>query len=59
MQESKIMTADECSVLIVKAIEKRDRILITSLRGKLGRWMKLILPSVVDKIAAKAIQEAK
>jgi len=59
MQESKIMTADECSLLIMNAIEKRDRILITSLRGKLGRWMKLILPSVVDKIAAKAIQEAK
>jgi short-subunit dehydrogenase len=59
MQESKIMTADECSVLIMNAIEKRDRILITSFRGKLGRWMKLILPSVVDKIAAKAIQAAR
>ncbi len=59
MQESKIMTANECSVLIIKAIKNADRILITSLRGKLGRWMKLILPSVVDKIAAKAIQEAK
>ncbi len=59
MQESKIMTADECSLLIINAIEKRDRILITSLRGKLGRWMKLIIPSVVDKIAAKAIKEAK
>ena len=40
-------------------IEKRDRLLITSLRGKLGRWMKLIAPSVVDKIAAKAIKDAK
>ncbi len=59
MQESKIMTADECSVLIMNAIEKRDRILITSLRGKLGRWMKLMFPSVVDNIAARAIKEAK
>ncbi len=59
MQESKIMTSDECSLMIMNAIEKRDRLLITSLRGKLGRWMKLILPSVVDKIAAKAIKEAK
>ncbi|MFA5903803.1 MAG: SDR family oxidoreductase [Desulfobacula sp.] len=59
LQESKIMTAEECAVLIMGAIEKRDRLLITSLRGKLGRWMKLIVPSVVDNIAAKAIKEAK
>ena len=59
MQESKIMTAEECALLIIKAIENHDRILITSLRGKLGRWIKLIAPSVVDNIAAKAIKEAK
>jgi len=59
LQESKIMTAEECAVLIMGAIEKRDRLLITSLRGKLGRWMKLIAPSVVDNIAAKAIKDAK
>ncbi|MCK5100267.1 MAG: SDR family oxidoreductase [Desulfobacteraceae bacterium] len=59
LQESKIMTAEECAFLMMAAIEKRDRLLITSLRGKLGRWMKLISPSIVDKIAAKAIKEAK
>lgn len=59
LQESKIMTADQCSLLMMNAIKKRDRILITSLRGKVSRWMKLIIPSVVDKIAAKAIKEAK
>jgi len=57
LQESKIMTAEKCASLILGAMEKRDRILITSLRGKLGRWMKLITPSVVDKMAAKAIEE--
>lgn len=59
LQESKVMTAEECAFLIIKAVKKRERILIISLRGKLGRWMKLILPSVVDKIAAKAIKDAK
>jgi len=59
LQESKIMTAEKCAHLIMEAIEKRDRLLITSLRGKLGRWMKLISPSIVDNIAAKAIKEAK
>ncbi len=59
LQASKIMTAEECAALIMPAVEKRDRLLITSLRGKLGRWLKLISPSTVDKIAAKAIKEAK
>jgi len=59
LQESKIMTSEKCASLILGAMEKRDRILITSLRGKLGRWMKLIAPSVVDKIAAKAIEERR
>ena len=59
LQESKIMTAEKCASLILRAMEKRDRILITSLRGKLGRWMKLLSPSVVDKMAAKAIREKR
>ncbi len=59
VQESKIMTAEKCALLIMNAIEKRDRLLITAVRGRLARWMKLIIPSVVYKIAAKAIREAK
>ncbi|MBW1898015.1 MAG: SDR family oxidoreductase [Deltaproteobacteria bacterium] len=59
LQESKIMTAEKCASLILAAMEKRDRLLITSLRGKLGRWMKLIAPSVVDKMAAKAIKDKR
>jgi hypothetical protein len=28
-----------------------------STRGKLGRWLKLLAPSVIDRIAAKAIRQ--
>ena len=59
MQEDKIMTAQACAAMIVKAIENRDRMLITSLRGKLGRWMKMIAPGVIDRLALKAIRERK
>jgi short-subunit dehydrogenase len=59
MQEDKIMTAEACAAMIVKAIENRDRLLITSLRGKLGRWMKMIAPGVIDNLALKAIRERK
>jgi short-subunit dehydrogenase len=59
MQEDKIMTAEACAAMIVKAIENRDRLLITSLRGKLGRWMKMIVPGLIDNLALKAIRERK
>ena len=59
LQEDKIMTAEECAAKIVTAMENRQRLLITSVRGRVGRWIKLIAPGVVDKIARKAIQEAK
>jgi len=55
--ESKVMKADQCAELIVGAMERRERLLVTSTRGKLGRWFKLIAPAMMDKIAAKAIRD--
>ena len=57
MQERKIMTAEECAKLIRRAMQRRQRLLITSARGRLGQVMKLLIPNVVDKIAAKAIKQ--
>ena len=57
MMQSKIMTADECAARIVRAIEKRQRLLLMSRRGKLGRWLKLLAPAVIDRIAARAIRQ--
>jgi short-subunit dehydrogenase len=59
MQEDKIMTAEECATLIVRAIENRERMLITSSRGKLSRWIKMFAPSLIDNIALKAIRARK
>jgi short-subunit dehydrogenase len=57
MQESRIMTADECATRIVRAIEKRERLVVMSLRGHVGRWLKLVAPAWVDSLAARAIRE--
>jgi NAD(P)-dependent dehydrogenase (short-subunit alcohol dehydrogenase family) len=57
MQEDKIMTAQDCAELIVTAMAKRQRLLITSMRGKLGRWLKLIWPALIDRIAKRAIEQ--
>ena len=59
MRESHLMSADECARLIVAAMRRRDRLLITSARGRLGRWARLIAPAVVDRIAARAIRERR
>lgn len=55
MQESKIMTAAQCAGLMVRAMAKRRRMLITSRRGRLGRFLKFFAPGLIDRIAARAI----
>ena len=55
LQQSRIMTAERCAALMVKAMEKRRRLLIPSLRGKVGRWLRLLSPGVIDWMAARAI----
>ncbi len=59
LQEDKIMTAQKCAALIVKAMENRDRLLLMSLRAKVGRWIRLVSPQLVDNVAKKAIREKK
>jgi len=57
MMQLKIMTAEECAARIVRAMEKRQRLLLMSRRGKLGRWLKLLAPGLIDRMAAKAIRQ--
>jgi short-subunit dehydrogenase len=57
MDESRIMTADECAAIILRGTEDRRRLVITSARGRLLRWLKLVAPGFVDRLAARAIRE--
>jgi short-subunit dehydrogenase len=59
LQEAHIMSAEECAQLIVGAMHRRDRLLITSRRGRLVRWARLLVPSLVDRMAARAIRERR
>lgn len=54
--ERQAMPADECARLIVSAMERKERLLITSLRGKVGRYVRVVLPGLIDRIAARAIR---
>ena len=59
MANSKIMTAGQCAALMIRAIERRERLLVTSGRGRLARWLKVLAPGAIDRMAAKAIAQKK
>ncbi len=59
LQMDKIMSTEVCAQLILKAAGRRKREEVMSLRGRLGQWLKLIVPGLVDRIALRAIEEGK
>jgi len=59
MQESHIMSAADCAALIVGAMRRRQRLLLTSRRGRWARWARLVVPRVVDALAARAIRRRR
>jgi short-subunit dehydrogenase len=56
VREAEVMTPQECAGLIISAMTKRRREEVMTLRGKLGLWLKLIAPGLVDRIAKRAIE---
>lgn len=57
MQESRIISAEACAEMMLPAIANRQRLLITSWRGRLGRWLKLLAPGLIDRLARRAITQ--
>jgi short-subunit dehydrogenase len=55
VDQAGVMSVSACTQLIVNAIKHRKREEIMTLKGKLGQWLKLIAPSVIDGIAKKAV----
>ena len=55
LDERNAMPVDECARLMIAAMASRKRELVMSLRGKLGPWLKLIAPSIVDRMALAAL----
>jgi short-subunit dehydrogenase len=59
MMQAKIMTAAECAARIVRGIGKRERLVVMTARGKVGRWLKVMAPALIDRIAARAIRNRR
>jgi short-subunit dehydrogenase len=59
MREGEVMGVEECARLIVEALEERRREVVMTARGKIGLWLKLLAPSLVDRIARRAIERGR
>jgi short-subunit dehydrogenase len=57
MDEGRIMKTEECARGILHAMERRKRIWIGSLRGRLGVIARPVAPGLVDAVAAHAIRK--
>jgi len=51
-----VMRVEDCVARIVKAIERRERQVVMTARGKIGVWLRLLAPGLVDRIARRAVE---
>lgn len=59
IQTDKAMTAEECARLMLPAMAKRKRELVMTARGKIGQYLKVFAPRLVDRVARNAIEKGR
>src|SRR4029079_2957079 len=59
VKEGEVMTVEDCASRIVRAIERREREVVMTARGRFGRWLRLVAPRLVDRIAPHAIERGR
>ena len=55
LDEKGAMSVETCAKLIRDGVEAGDRDIVMGTKGKLSRWLKLIAPGLVDKLALAAL----
>jgi len=57
LKEEDAMSVDECARLIIGGMNRREREVVMTARGKLGRFMKLVAPGMVENMALAALKD--
>ena len=57
LKEDKAMPVAECAGLIIEGMLARRREVVMTAKGKLGRWLKLLAPGLVERLALAALKE--
>ena len=55
LDERGAMPVDTCARLIAEGADARRREVVMTAQGRLGRWLKLLAPGVVDHMARRAL----
>lgn len=57
LKEEDAMTVEECARLIIEGMDARAREVVMTAKGKLGRFLKLLAPGVVEDMALKVLKD--
>ena len=56
VRAGEVMSVEECARIAVAALAGRKREVVLTARGKMGVWLKLLAPGLVDRIALRAVE---
>ncbi len=56
VNKDEVMSVEECAAIILRAMEARKREEVMTLKGKLGQWLKLMAPRIIDGMAKRAVE---
>jgi short-subunit dehydrogenase len=59
VDEAAMMSVAECTRQLLDAAEHRDRELVMTPKARLGVWLKLLFPALVDRMAARAMERGR
>jgi len=59
VKEGEVMSVEDCARRIVTAMERREREVVMTARGKIGLFLKLFAPSLIDRMARRAIETGR
>lgn len=57
LKEDNAMSVEECARLILQGMDQRQREVVMTAKGKLGRWLKLLVPARVEAMALAALKD--
>jgi short-subunit dehydrogenase len=57
LKEDDAMSVEECARLIIEGMQRRRREVVMTAKGKFGRFMKLLAPGLVEKLALAALKD--
>jgi short-subunit dehydrogenase len=57
LKEDGAMTVEQCARLIVDGMNRRKREVVMTTKGKLGRFLKLLAPGLVEKLALASLKD--